>query len=423
MKKIYMRWILFSALASLVFSCTKQEEPSNKITIWAWDPYFNIAIMEEAKSRYLQKNPDIEFEIVEMPKAGLEQKLLTNLSSGITSELPDIVLIEDYNAQKYLRSFPGSFADLTDEIDYSGFLPYKRALATVDGRTYSMPFDTGTSALFYRSDYLAAAGYSEEDLENITWDQFIQIGKNVKEATGKYLLSMDFSNVGLLSILLQSAGTWYSHDDGSPNLENNEVLAEALEVYKGMYDADIALQTSGWASWVGAFNSGDVATVTTGVWIIGTIKSEASQSGKWRVAPTPRLANSSSVNASNSGGSSWYVLETAQNKVLAIDFLNTVYGQDVDFYQKILVDRGAFGSFIPATKGASYSTADAFFGGQKVFEKMALLAQNIPSVNYGAYTYEYMAGVIAELPRILNGDISIQAALKNAQEAAVAQMQ
>lgn len=416
-------WVLLAAWMGVAFSCAKQEKPSNKITIWAWDPYFNIAIMEEAKSRYLPNNPDTEFEIVEMPKAGLEQKLLTNLSSGITSELPDIVLIEDYNAQKYLQSFPGAFADLTGEVDYSKFLPYKKAIATVNGKTYSMPFDTGASALFYRSDYLAAAGVSEEEMENITWDEFIQIGQKLKEATGKYLLSTDFSNLGLLSIFLQSGGAWYSREDGAPNLENNPVLAEALQVYKKMYEADIALQTSGWASWVAAFNAGDVASVTTGVWIIGTIKSEASQSGKWKVAPTPRLANVQSVNASNSGGSSWYVLETAQNKALAINFLNTIYAEDAGFYQKILVDRGAFGSFIPATRGDSYATADAFFGGQKVFEKMALLAQNIPSVNYGAYTYEYMAGIIAELPRILNGDTSIQASLKNAQEAAVAQVQ
>ncbi len=53
------------------------------------------------------------------------------------------MLIEDYGAQKYLLSFPGAFEPLTDKIDYSQFADYKVALATVDGQTYSLPFDSG----------------------------------------------------------------------------------------------------------------------------------------------------------------------------------------------------------------------------------------------------------------------------------------
>ena len=81
---------------------------AKEITVWCWDPNFNVAIMKEAGARYTKSHPDITFNIVDFAKADVEQKLQTGLSSGTTDALPDIVLIEDYGAQKYLQSFPGA---------------------------------------------------------------------------------------------------------------------------------------------------------------------------------------------------------------------------------------------------------------------------------------------------------------------------
>lgn len=389
---------------------------SGKISIWAWDPNFNIAIMEEAQQRYLKDNPNVEIEIVDIAKGDLEQKLHTNLASGVTKGLPDITLIEDYNAQKYLQSYPGAFADLTDKLQYNDFVNYKVSLMTLNDKIYGVPFDTGASGFFYRADYLEQAGYKAEDLNNITWDQYIEIGKQVKEKTGKSMLAFDPYDGGLMRIMMQSAGKWYFDDKGNIALSNNEVLKEALRVYKAIVDSGITKSTSGWNEWVGAFNNGETASVVTGVWIIGSIKAEDSQSGKWRVAPTPRLNISGSVNASNLGGSSWYVLESSKNKEVAIDFLNKIYCNDNDFYQKILVDRGAVGSYIPAQSGSSYSQEDAFFGGQKVYTDFSKWMKAIPAVNYGVYTYEADGAIVALMPDLYSGDASIDDILKKAEE-------
>eukprot|EP01041_Mallomonas_annulata_P038886 gene38886-62465_t len=100
-----------TALIGLVLSTSglmaSHAAHAGEVTIWAWDPNFNIAIMQEAAKRYTAKNPGVTFKIVDMAKADLEQKLQTTLASGVTKSLPDIVLVEDYNAPKYLRSFPG----------------------------------------------------------------------------------------------------------------------------------------------------------------------------------------------------------------------------------------------------------------------------------------------------------------------------
>jgi lactose/L-arabinose transport system substrate-binding protein len=422
-RKIFSFLLILIFALSILSGCKKTEQTSNqpteksgKITIWAWDPNFNIAIMNEAKARYTKDNPKVEVEIVDMAKADLEQKLHTMLASGVKEGLPDIVLIEDYNAQKYLRSYPGAFADLTGKIDHSKFANYKVSLMTVDGKIYGVPFDSGATGFFYRKDILEQAGYKPEDLSNITWDQFIEIGKNVKKKTGKAMLGFGLDDGGLMRVMLQSAGQWYFDKDGNVNLVNNEALKEAVKTYKAIVDSGIIKKTSGWNEWVAAFNKGDTASVVTGVWIIGSIKAEASQSGKWAVAPTPRLNISGSKNASNLGGSSWYVLENSKNKDVAIDFLNKIYAGDVDFYQKILVERGAVGSYIPAQTGDAYSKEDTFFGGQKVFLDFSKWMQEIPSVDYGLYTYEADAAIMAIMPDVYAGKISVEDALKKAEE-------
>lgn len=390
-------------------------EKSGKLTIWAWDPNFNVAIMNEAANRYKENNPGVEVEVVEMAKADVEQNLHTTLAAQTKDGLPDIVLIEDYNAQKYLTSYPGSFADLTNDISFKDFAQYKLDFMKVDNKVYGVPFDSGVAGMFYRTDLLEQAGYKAADLENITWDQFIEIGKAVKEKTGKAMLGFDKTDGGLMRIMLQSAGQWYFDKDGKPALTDNKALAEAMEIYKKIVDSGIAKPTSGWDEWVGAINSGDAATITTGVWIVGSVKAPADQSGKWSVAPVPRLSTVESKNASNLGGSSWYVCENAENRDLAVDFLKTMYAGDNDFYQTILMNNGAVGSYTPANSGEAYSKGDEFFGGKAIYEDFSKWMQEIPAINYGSYTYEADAAIMAQMEAYVNGTVTLEDAIKAAQ--------
>ena len=376
---------------------------AGEITIWCWDPNFNVAIMKEAGARYTAKHPETTFNVVDFAKADVEQKLQTALSSGTTDALPDIVLIEDYGAQKYLQSFPGAFAALSDKIDYSGFAPYKVQLMTLDGAVYGVPFDSGVTGLYYRKDYLEQAGFKPEDMQDITWDRFIEIGKAVEEKTGKKMLGLDVNDAGFVRILMQSAGSWYFDKDGNLSIKDNAALKAALETEQKILQANIHKPAAGWTEWVSTFTSGDVATVTTGVWITGTVKAQADQAGKWGIAPIPKLNVEGASNASNLGGSSWYVIDGSAEKDEAIDFLNEVYAKDIDFYQKILTERGAVGSLLAARTGPAYGEADAFFGGEKVWQNFSDWLAKVPSVNYGIFTNEVDTAVTAHLPDLAKG--------------------
>ena len=196
---------------------TKQEAKDDTLTIWAWDEAFNIKAANVAKEMYAEKNPDAEIEIVTMAQDDIVTKLNTSLSSGSYDGLPEIVLIEDYKAQGYLTSYQDEFADLSDIVSEDAFAEYKMAVNKADGKIYSVPFDSGVAATFYRKDLIEQAGYTEADMANITWDKYIEIGKAVKEVKqGKIDFKVDKFGIVHTSI-------------GKVNFEAEKIMDNARE--------------------------------------------------------------------------------------------------------------------------------------------------------------------------------------------------
>lgn len=400
-----------------------QSGEKQKVVAWAWDKNFNIAALQEAEAIYEEQNPNVDIEIVEFAQADIIQKLNTGLSSGSKDGLPNIVLIEDYRSQTFLKSYPGSFKDLSSITKPDDFVNYKLNFMTENDKIYGVPFDTGTAALFYRKDLIKKAGYTDADMQDLTWEKYTEIGKAVKEKTGAAMLTLDPNDIGQIRMMMQSSGSWYVKEDGmTPNLADNTVLQEALKAYKGMLDAGISKTISDWAQFVAAPNSGEVATVPTGCWFAPSIMGEKTQSGLWGVAPLPRLgAVQNSVNASNLGGSSWYVLDGVEGSDAATDFLGKTFAGDKDFYQTILTKAGVIATYIPAQAGEAYSQKVAFFDNQAIYSDISKWAEKIPAINYGLHTYAFEDIVKAEVQNIMNG-ADITTALQNAQKQAESQI-
>lgn len=193
---------------------------SNKLTIWAWDDTFNVKAANIAKEYYAKINPDVQVNVVSMSQDDIVVKLNTAFESGNTSGLPNIVLIEDYRIQNYLQSYPDQLSDLSDVVDSSKFMDYKLKTMTKDGKIYGVPFDSGVACVFYRTDLIEQAGYKKEDMQDLTWQEFIEIGKKVKEKTGKAMLSLDPNDLGLIRMMMQSAGKWYVDEDGKADIKD-----------------------------------------------------------------------------------------------------------------------------------------------------------------------------------------------------------
>ena len=430
MKKRTISTILAGALFStlLIAGCSSgtadktSESGVQELTVWAWDAKYNVRAFEEAEKVFDKAEPDkVDLNIVENAQDDIVQKMNTALSSGVTDGLPNIVLIEDYRAKSFLEAYPDSFFPLTDFINADDFSQYKIKATSIGDEHYAVPFDTSSTGLYVRTDILEEAGYTVDDLQNITWSEYTKIGKVVLEKTGKKLLSTDVNDLGLIRSMINSSGAWYTGEDGkTPTLAGNASLKLAFEDFKKIYDAGLTDSHSDWSQWLSDFNTGVVWSVPTGNWITPSIAAQADQEGKWAVVPFPRQEMEGSVNASNLGGSSIYVLNV-DGKEAAAEFLKETFGSSTELYKTLVENIGAIGSYTPATEAGVYDIEAKFFGGQKIYKDFAEWSTQIPAVNYGENTYAIEDILVKALQNYLKGE-DVDSVLETAQKEAENQL-
>jgi lactose/L-arabinose transport system substrate-binding protein len=421
MKKLCLLGIvLLIGTVSLFTGCNKQKaapaDPNAPVTltVWCWDPAFNVYAMNEAANIYRKDHPNVTVNVVETPWDDLQQKLTTSFSSRQTGNLPDIVLMQDNAIQKNITNFPEGFLPIDGKVDVSQFAQYKVDVSTIDGKRYSVPFDNGTSATFLRRDIIEQAGLQAGDFDNITWDRFIELGKTVKSKTGLAMISAVGNENDIVPIMLQSAGSWFFDAQGKVNIANNAVLKEAARIYKAMVDAGVIMLVSDWNAYIATLNSGTVAATVNGCWIVGSITAEASQAGKWTVVSTPRLNINGGTNYSSAGGSSWVVLANSKNPDTAFDFLSKTFAGSTELYDTILPSSGAIATWLPASQSSVYAQPNAFFGGQKIYQNIVDYAGKVPRIKFGVFNYEARNNVALALVDIANGT-AIDTALTKAQ--------
>ena len=373
------------------------------ITIWAWDETFNVKAARMAAAEYKKEHKNIEIivEIKEREEILADTKNI--LSAKVYENLPDIIMIEDYDVQDVLSLYEDEFVELTHRVDYNRFVDYKSQLCSRDGHMYGIPFDSGTAALFYRIDILERAGYSEADMQNLTWNRYIEIGRDVYARTGTPMLTLDPTDFPLVRLIMQSNGSWYVKQDGrTADIKDNEALRQALEIYEQLLIEEIGVSVNGWNEFITAFRQGEVATVLSGGWIMSSIKENDDQAGLWRVAPIPIVdENPCATAASNVGGSAWYVLKHSKESEAAADFVVSMFGENDRFIDSLISEIG----IVPAVKNPSvfsnYESEEAFFGGQQVTKLLTGMAAEIPTVNYGSKTYEIEDILEAEFQNVL----------------------
>lgn len=420
MKKRFFAALLAMSMTLGLTACggtqeSNTAESSNELTVWCWDATFNIPAVEEAEKIYQKTNPDVSVNVVETSWEDIQTKLTTAATSGQTDTLPDIILMNDTALLNNVKNYPDLFADLTNSgIDFSQFAEYKTAISTVDGKNYNVPFDSGITVLYIRSDIIEQAGYSVDDFTDITWSQFIKLGEDVLNKTGTPLLSAQAGSPDLLIAILRSAGDSMFDADGNPNLAGNDVVSEAVDVYETMIDKGILVEVNDWDQYIGTINNGTVGSVINGCWITSTIMAQEDQAGKWATTTMPRLDKApNATNYSNNGGAGWMVMNDSPNKDLAIDFLKNTFGSSVELYDTILPITGAVSTYLPAADSEAYAQPNEFFGGEAIYEKFAKFGEKVPSITLGQYWEEAKSALGTALTQIQQGQ-SAQDALAEA---------
>jgi lactose/L-arabinose transport system substrate-binding protein len=374
---------LLMALA-LVPALTAQK----KVTVWCWDPNFNGYSMKQAAAVYNKAHSDVTIDVVDIPEM-IDSKIEAGLQAG-GSGLPDIALFQDYLIERFIQNYPKAFVDLKAAgIDYAKFASYKVGPMSAGKAVYGIPFDTGSTGLWLRTDMIKAAGLNPDDYlgKNLKWSDVIKLGVTVKAKTGKPLIAYQSDNFDMLRIVVQSAGGQFFNADGSLNLRSDAFKA-SLAMFKELNDKGLLYMSEGWGNWVNAINSDQTAGFLNAIWMVGTVKSRPENKGKYMVIPTPLIEGvKGAANASNNGGSSWYVFDSSPNKALAIDFLKSTWASSdpaaLEFYNTILKGAGAMGCYLPSQKGSNYTAKDEFFyKSQPVFKDFAAWMAKVPVLKY-----------------------------------------
>lgn len=390
---------------------------SGKLTVWAWDQTFNIKAINMAAEQYKKDHPDFELEVVETSSDDCQTKLTTCANSGDYSTMADIVLMQDNSYQKFLKSYPDAFTDLTDcGINWEDFSAIKQSYSMVDDKHYGIPYDNGVCAAFYRTDVLDEAGYKIEDLTDITWSKFIEIGQDVHEKTGKYLLTSEAAGGDTIMLMIQSCGANFVNEEGQAYITGNDVADKCIDLYTEMVQKDVVKLVNNWDEYVKTVTDGEAAGIVNGNWMNGTLVGIDDQKGKWQITTIPKVDGvDTATNYANNGGSSWYITANCKDKDLAKDFLVSTFGSSTDFYDAILPETSGIACYLPAGDSEVYNEPVAFYNDQPIYSTLVEYSSHIPEFTKTPYHYEAREAVNTAIIKIVDGT-SKEDALQEAQE-------
>lgn len=379
-------------------------DDENTLTVAAWDPNFNIPALEAAAADYKENvNSDFVLDIKEQGGSqDVETAITTAASSGKYETLPDMVLFQDHWIQKFVADYPDAWQNVDDiDINWDDFYAEKIDYSTIDGVHYGVPVDGGTVIMAYRVDLLEEAGYTIDDMKGITWEKFIEVGKAVKEKTGKALLCMNSDGNDLMYMMLQAEGI-SQFKDGKPNLAGNDKVKEIVQLVVDMVNEGVLLLPNSWSDYTDKAIQGDqVAGVMNGNWIISTIQAVDANSGKWEITTMPTLTGEEGY-ASN-GGSSLYITANCKKVDLAKDFLAYTFGKSTVTYDNALKDGGVVSTYIPAGESEVYNEGVEFFNNTPIYAQISEMGAHVQTIEQSPFHYTCREKLGAAVINIVNG--------------------
>jgi lactose/L-arabinose transport system substrate-binding protein len=371
-----------------------------EITVWTWD--VAATALDRLATQFEEENPGTAVEVVDVGYDNAYDKLSVGLQAG--SGLPDVVTIEVDRAPGYLAEFPDAFVDLTPVIGdaEADFDPFKWATGTApDGALAVAPWDSGTVGMFYRRDYLDAAGVDPGTIG--TWADLVEAGEQVKAATGRTLMSIDVASGATFRTMLHQQGQGYFDADGKVTVTSPEAV-EALTLLKDINDRGLLQNVRGWDGRVSATKDGSSAFHPEAVWWTGTLTGEMPElSGKFGVVELPAFAEGGARTANN-GGSGLAVPAQAANPELAAAFIEFALG-DIESQVSMMENEGLFPSYLPALEDEYFHQELEYFGGQPVLELFAEQTAQIPTITYAtddALANDAVANAV--VAAVLNGE-------------------
>ena len=174
---------------------------STKLTFWFGLTGFNGAVTQQVVNKFNTSQTKYYVEAIQQPNYDdTINKLNTSLAGG---SLPNVVQIYDIGTQRMIdtkRILPvQDFIDkesLTDMVN--DFEPAVKSYYTVNGKLYSMPFNSSAPVMYYDKNAFKEVGL-DPDKPPTTYDEVLEAAKKLvkKDASGNIVRSgVDFTLYG-----------------------------------------------------------------------------------------------------------------------------------------------------------------------------------------------------------------------------------
>ena len=219
----------------------------------------------------------------------------TLLEAGASGgDMPDVFWMHSNEVQKYMEN--DILMDLTDRIASSEKLEMDKFpediknLYSWNGKTYAIPKDVDTIALFYNKTMFDEAGLSYPD-DSWTWDDFYDAAvKLTKDDGSQYGTAMNPSNEqdGWMNIIYTMGGKVLTDDKKASGFDDPNTI-KAMEFVQKMIDnvmppATVMAETGTDV----LLGSGKIAMLSQGSWMVPQFKEHEYISANCDVAVLPK---------------------------------------------------------------------------------------------------------------------------------------
>ncbi|EWM62949.1 MULTISPECIES: ABC transporter substrate-binding protein [Micromonospora] len=317
MKRVRSTVAIIATAALLLGGCGGSDGESDSKTFEFWS-FANINQKADVDV-YTKAHPDVRIKLTEVGSTTETAQALTAALAG--GKVPDLVLIQADDLPKFMQS-PDNFVDLTTlgAGDIKGnYLDWVMSQATTkDNKIIGVPTDVGGLAVAYRTDLFKAAGLptDRDEVAKLwpTWDEFINVGKQYVQKTGKPFVDNTPTSV-FFQAVNQGSQRYYSADR-KLDYDNEQVKA-AFDVTLKAFEAGISAKQGSFSSgWTAAMKKGDYAVVCSPSWMLSQMKTNAPETnGKWDIATIPG-------GSGNWGGSFLAIPKRAKNAKAAWNYIS-----------------------------------------------------------------------------------------------------
>ncbi|NSW91283.1 MAG: extracellular solute-binding protein [Firmicutes bacterium] len=392
----------------------KPSEPV-KLSVQCWGSSNLVqSYMEALYDAFPEYKSKVAFDYIIGGQGDAESIEKFRLALAAKDNIPDILQINSTQFYEFAKG--GMLVDISADIQ-----PYKEdilkgALTAMEcnGKYYSFPQMIKTKVWYYRKDIFDEVGIDVNSIKTV--DDFIAAGKKIKQKyPDKYII-----NIGprvdntLIQTLISSNDSAFIDEKGNYIVTQNKGIREVFDIYKKLKTSDVCLNVNFWTpDGDKAFADGKIVSILSAAWMNEHLPNWApDQAGKWACALWPEAIRQ----GSESGAGMFVIPASSANKDAAKDAMvkwGFTKEANIALFKRL--------KRIPIVKSAlsdpAMKTPDKYFVGTTHFDTCVAAMDFFKIFPYTPKSNLEFQIIRDQISSYCQGDIDLETALKNAEEA------